>query len=183
MRDDGERRTEPLSPAGTAIAAWGIVGVLAILAQACVRLAPLAIEPILDGAFAWWHWLLWVAWVGQMIYSEGYRGFHRAFSPRVVARALHLGRHPHPVRVLLAPLFCMGFFHATRKRMIVAWVMIAAIAVLIILVRMLDQPWRGLVDAGVVVGLAVGGASIVYHAVRGFAGHPMPVPPDVPEID
>ncbi len=176
---EGDKPPLGLGPA--IVAAWGVLGVIAILAQACLRLAPRAWEPIVDGSFSWWQWVLWVVWVAQMIYSEGYRGFHRAFSPRVVARAFYLARNPHPVRIALAPLFCMGLFHATRKRLIVAWVMVTAIVGVILLVRQLNQPWRGLIDAGVVIGLAVGSASILYYMVRAYNGHSMPVPPDVPD--
>jgi hypothetical protein len=43
------------------------------------------------------------------------------------------------------------------------------------------QPWRGIVDAGVVVGLGIGTASIVWHAVRAMAGTPPPVGADLPD--
>jgi len=38
-------------------------------------------------------------------------------------------------------------------------------------VRRLAQPWRGIIDAGVVVGLAWGVGSVVYYALRGRATH------------
>lgn len=178
MSEIKAERISGLAP--KAIIMWGVLGVVAVLAQACYGLAPIAWSPIADGSFTWWQWTIWVLWVAQMIYSEGYRGFHLAFAPRVVARAVYLARNPKGVSVVLAPFFCMGMFHATRKRLIVSWVMVLAITGVVLLVRLLDQPWRGLVDAGVVAGLGVGSASIFYYLVRALNGQPLPVPPDVP---
>jgi len=114
-------------------------------------------------------------------YAEGYKGFHLAAAPRLVARALWLSRNPSPVRVVLAPLFCMGLFHATKKRLIVSWCLYIGIVILIILVRQLPQPYRGIVDAGVVVGLTIGTASVIYYVVRALRGHEPTVPPDIPD--
>jgi hypothetical protein len=54
------------------------------------------------------------------------------------------------------------------------------IVALVLLVRQLPQPWRGIVDAGVVVGLTWGALAITYFTVRALQGAAMPVPPDVP---
>jgi apolipoprotein N-acyltransferase len=94
---------------------------------------------------------------------------------------MYAARHPRPVIVVLAPLFCMGLFHATRKRLIVSWCALIGIVGLIVLVRQLDQPWRGIVDGGVVAGLGWGLVAMLWFMVRALLGHPMPVPADVPE--
>jgi hypothetical protein len=143
-----------------AVATWGVVGVLALVAQALVRLTPLALEPLATGMTSL-QWALYLGWIAFNAYAEGYRGFQLSFSPRVVARAVHLARHPNAVHVLLAPVYCMALFQASRRRMIVAWVLLIAIVAIVVAVRMLPQPWRGIVDAGVVVGLGWGGMSIV----------------------
>lgn len=158
---------------------WGIAGVLALLGQAIYRLTPMALDLVdydLDlvelGALG--------AWAAFNGYAEGYRGFHKKFSPRVVARALHLSVHPRPGFVAIAPLYCIGLFHATRARLIVSWSVTVGIIGLVVLVRQLAQPWRGIIDAGVVIGLTWGVASILYHAGRAVTGHAMPVPADTP---
>lgn len=158
---------------------WGLIGVLAVLGQAVLKLTPLALE-LLDLELGAVELTVLAGWVGMSIYSEGYRGFHRAYSPRVVARAQHLAQHPRPLFVALAPLYCMGLIHATRKRLLVSWILTLAIVVVVLLVRQLAQPWRGIIDAGVVIGLGMGVVSIVYHAGLALAGRAMPVPPDVP---
>ncbi len=66
----------------------------------------------------------------------------------------------------------MALFHASRKRLIIAWLVYAGIVAIVIAVRQLSQPWRGIVDAGVVVGLSWGIIAIVaafVHVARGGA--------------
>lgn len=166
----------PLSWAGKLIALWGIAGVLALLGQAIVRLAPLALEPLRDHSMSTPQWGLYAAWTLFNAYAEGYRGFQKAFAPRVVARAVHLGHHPRPLHVLLAPMFCMAMFHAKKKNLILAWGLLTGIILLVTAVRMLPQPWRGIVDGGVVVGLLWGVVSIVVMFACALMTHV--VPPD-----
>ena len=87
-------------------------------------------------------------------------------SPRVVERAGQLATAPTVLRVVLAPLYCVGYFAATRRVMLVSWIGTFAIILLIILVHRLDQPWRGIVDAGVVVGLTWGQISLALLGLR-----------------
>lgn len=159
---------------------WGVAGVVAILVMPLMRLAPLALEAMRDG-LSGGQWTVLVAWVVVNAHAEGYRGFHRRFSPKAVARAQFLARNPRPVWVLLAPLFCMSLFHASRRGMMVSRILVVAIFVLVITVRQLDQPWRGIIDAGVVVGLGLGLTSLLYYFVRSLAGHAPPIAPDLPE--
>lgn len=164
------------------IVLWGVVGALALLLNAIRRLAVLALEPLVDPRLelTGWHLALYVASVVLNGYAEGYRGFQRGFAPRTVARALHLARHPRALHVVLAPLYVMGLIHATRRRLIASWVLLVGIVGLVLLVRRLAQPWRGIIDAGVVVGLGWGVVVMVVQLVRGLAGRSMPVGPDVP---
>lgn len=159
---------------------WGIGGWLLLLSQAIYRLTPLALEAIESGAIYGWRWALVIGWTAFMVYSEGYRGFWLQASPRVVARGFHLASEPSWTRKLLAPLFCMGLFGATRKRLIVSWCLYAGLVVVILAVRQIPQPWRGVIDFGVVAGLALGVLAVVYYAGQALAGREMPVPSDVP---
>ena len=54
------------------------------------------------------------------------------------------------------------------------------VVVLIIGVRMLEQPWRGIVDAGVVVGLTWGLLAILGWGIGAAMGRDLGIPPDVP---
>lgn len=158
---------------------WGFFGVVALLASAVWRLSPQA-GALADVPLSGLHWLLLAVFVPFMAYSEGYRGFHLNFAPRVVARAAWLRRHATPTLVLLAPLFCMGFVHAARKRRVISFSVTLAIVAVVVSVRQLAQPWRGIIDAGVVLGLALGVASLLYYFVRQLAGKTPDVPLDLP---
>ena len=152
---------------------------LLLLAQAVYRLTPYALQ-LADHPLGPLEIGVLVGWIAINGYSEGHRGFHRAFAPRVVARAQALDANPRPWLVVVAPLYCMGLVHATRKRLIVSWCLTLAIVGIVIVVRLLDQPWRGIIDAGVVVGLVWGMVSMIYFLVLALAGRTMPVPPDLP---
>jgi len=161
--------------------AWGLGGVLALLGFAVWRLAPLALE--LRGLpLSPLHWGALAFSVGYMAYAEGYKGFHLGFAPRVVVRAAYLWRNPGPGLVLLAPLFCMGFVHATRRRRVATIGLTLMIVCFIAIARQLPQPWRGILDAGVVVGLSIGVASILYFmAVAWDSPRRIDIPADTPE--
>jgi hypothetical protein len=151
-------------------ALWGIFGFVLILLQAIYRLAPLAWEPIASGQLETWHWGLYTFSIVFNGYSEGYKAFQLQVAPRVIARADHLASQPRLLHVILAPLFCMALFHASRRRLIISWSVYAGILVLIIAVRQLAQPWRGIVDAGVVVGLSWGVLAIIVVFVDRMRG-------------
>lgn len=141
--------------------AWGIGGILLLLLFAVVRLGPMALE-LATLELQQLHWFALAVSILYMAYAEGYKGFHLGFAPRVVARARYLSAHPRPLHILLAPAFCMGYIYATPKRKLMSFGLTGMIVCLVLLVRLLPQPWRGIVDAGVVTGLMLGMASIVY---------------------
>lgn len=161
-------------------ALWGLAGVFLLIGSAIYRLAPLALETF-SHHLAWYHWAALALSVLFMAYSEGYRGFQQGFSPRVAARARYLKAHPDMWHALLGPFFCMGYFHATRKRKIVSLSLTAGIVILILAVRAIDQPWRGIIDAGVVGGLGWGLISLLIFSLRAFFSAAFPYAPEVPE--
>ncbi len=194
-------------PAVTTIwpALWGLGGVMLLLGSAVVRLGQTAFEG-LSRELSALQWVALILLVVVMAWAEGYRGFQRGFAPRVVARARYLAERPVRVRalgqplrglrlralgqplrglrldLLFAPLFCMGFFHATRRRRVSAFALTAGVVGLVLLVRLLPQPWRGIVDAGVVVGLGWGLAALAVLAYRAFVlGKPDTCALDLPE--
>lgn len=71
-------------------------------------------------------------------------------------RAFGLKRQPRPVYVVLAPLYAMSLVGDSARRMLGAWSMIAAIVVMIVLVRQLPPTARAIVDAAVSASLAWG---------------------------
>ena len=153
---------------------WAIVGVLTLLAQGLIKLVPVAARAVRGPLSPLQATILWT-FVALNLYLEGYRGFQLRFVPRVVARALHLAQTPRlgVWFAVLAPFFAMGFFHATRRARLSAWILSSLIALAVVLVRHLPDPWRGVVDAGVVAGLGYGTLVFVHQAiVAAFTGTP-----------
>ncbi|NKB34516.1 MAG: hypothetical protein GKR91_15600 [Pseudomonadales bacterium] len=140
---------------------WGIGGVLFILLFAIYRLTPMALA-LENFPMSIFHWAALLISIVYMAYAEGYKGFHLGFAPRVVLRAFYLQENPRLAHVALAPIFCMGFIYATKRRQLLSIGLTLMIVCFIILVRLMPQPWRGILDAGVVVGLSFGILSIIY---------------------
>lgn len=167
---------------GTIGAIWGILGVTVILGRGLVCIYPFSRElcgmPLT--AVQWAALGVSLLFLG---YAEGYKGFHLKFSPRVAARALYIRRNPTVLRVIFAPLFCMGYFHATKKRKIVSYSLTVGIILLIIGVGHMSQPWRGIVDAGVLLGLGWGLLSVWYYSVTTFLGKGPAVSPETPDAE
>ncbi len=161
-------------------ALWGIFGFAALLVSAIVRLSPLALEPIRGGQLEPWQVALYAASIVFMLYTEAWRGFHLRLAPRVVARARALSSRQLSRYWWVAPLFCMSIVYAPRRQKIKKLGFYVAIVTLIVMVKHLPQPWRGIVDAGVCVGLAAGVLSILYFFVRAARGKMPAVSPELP---
>ncbi|CBL45603.1 Hypothetical protein HDN1F_20200 [gamma proteobacterium HdN1] len=162
-------------------ALWGVLGVSALLGSAIYRLYPHVLE-LADTELHWYHWAALVVNIVVMGYSEGYRGFQKGFSPRVAARARHLNNNASRLRhKLLSPLFVIGYIHAPARRRISAIAITSIVVVLVVLVRYLEQPWRGIVDAGVCAGLIWGLASVLWMSYQALTSERFDANPDLPE--
>ncbi|MBA4501645.1 hypothetical protein [Marinobacterium marinum] len=164
---------------GVFAAVWGFIGICLLFSSAIYRLSGVALEMPLD-TFGWHHWLALCVCLVFMGFAEGYRGFQQNFSPRVAARIRYLRHNVTPLRALLAPVFCMGFFHAEKRRRIVTYCLTGGIVGLILLVRLLEQPWRGIVDAGVVLGLSWGLVSLALFTWQAFTRADFAYSPETP---
>lgn len=162
------------------IATWGVAWVSLLLGQAVWRLTPMAIEPWSEGMMSLGQQWIYAAWLVANAYLEGYRGFQLRFSPRVVRRAAYLGKNPKPLWVILALPFCMSLFHANRRQLVVSWVFIGVLVLVVWWVRALPQPWRGIIDGGVVVGLVWGIGVIWWLFARYLTGQQVAPPEDLP---
>ncbi len=178
--------TDARSP-NRAVALWAFVLVSAFLGSALYRLAPHAWQPIEDGSLTSLHWVLLISFALFNAYAEGYRGFQKRFSPRVVGRIAYLAENPEPVHVVLALPFSLGLYHSTRAQMIVRWILVLGITALVVAMKFVPQPWRGIVDVGVLVGLGWGLVSFWLFFARwwtsGEAEAPqLPEPTPQPEL-
>ncbi len=158
---------------------WGIGGIAAVLVYAAFTLGRYALEALVAGLGPV-EWLVLVINTAFMAWAEGYRGFQQRFSPRVAARALNLYRDPTLPRLWLAPLFCAGFFGATPRLLRTIWFGTGLILVAIMLFNQLPQPWRGILDAGVLVGMIWGTTSLLVAAWTTFGQRREMVPAEVP---
>lgn len=163
---------------GSFAAIWGLAGIGVLLGQAIYRLTLISLAG-LSMTLHWYHWAALAGWSFFMAYGEGYHGFQKSFSPRVAARAAYLSRHATVIRALLAPLFCMGYFHIERRRQVVVISVSLMVIGFIIGAHYLPQPWRGIVDLGVVIGLVWGVVALGFFAVQAFTGR-LTHAPEVP---
>jgi hypothetical protein len=146
-----------------AVAVWGVLGLMAILLQALVRLSQLAWEGVVV-QFAPLPAAIAALWCVLMAWLEGYRGFQQRFVPLALDRAFSIDRSSR-LEVALAPLKVLGVWRTEPKVMRRAWTMVVGITLLVAAVKQLPQPWRGVVDAGVVAGLSWGTAALVIGLV------------------
>lgn len=144
-------------------AVWGVLGVVVMLSEALLRLLRLAWEGVVV-QFAPLPFAVAVAWCLVNAYAEGYRGFQKRFVPQALDRAFSIDASS-VVEVVLAPLKVLGLWRTDAKAMRRAWIMVLGISGLVFAVKQLPQPWRGVIDAGVVVGLGWGTVAMVVMLV------------------
>lgn len=153
---------------------WALLGVMTSLSSAIYRLSPWVIDAFTNHRLTGAQLAFVVGWTTFMCWTEGYKGFQLGFSPRVAARALAMGSERRPLYVALAPLVAMGLLNSTLKQKLRTGGVICAVIVVVAFVRRLEQPWRGLVDVGVVAGLAWGLVTLVMWFIRGLRGQTLP---------
>lgn len=152
---------------------WGAGAVVLSLLDAIARLARHAIEGVSHGMLSGPQLLFTLVWTVVIVYGEGYRAFGSVLAPRMAARLLHLADRGTPLQRALAPFHALSLFDTPPRRLLSAWVMLVGIVTIVLIVRKLPQPWRGSVDAGVVIALSWGTVAIVREcarAVRSGAG-------------
>ena len=152
---------------GIFAALWGITGIIVLLGSAIYRLTPYALD-LYNHELFWHHWSAILISVFFMSYAEGYRGFQKRFCPRVAARALYLRNNPNLINSLFAPFFCMSYYYAPLRQKILSISLTIGIICLIVLVRIQPQPWRGIIDIGVVIGLIWGLVSLLAFSYKAF---------------
>jgi hypothetical protein len=153
-----------------AVASWAVGGVAALLLEGIVRLGAFALAGLRQGLGP----LQWAGLVSCTLvlgYLEGYRGFQRSFSPRVVERAFALASNASPLAIALAPLHAMGLLGGPRRERMRSWLLLVAIAVVILVVRRLPMSWRSIVDAAVASSLTWGLVTMALRFVQRVRRH------------
>lgn len=149
---------------------WGFLQVAFTLGNAIYRLFPVAVEPLVRNDLTPSQWGMLTIWVIFMLYVDSYKAFHLKVSPLVIKRAFLIAERSSIMKIILAGPYSMGMFGATKKRMIISWLTTLAVFVMVVLVKRLPYPYRSIVDAGVVVGLSGGLASMFGYFVRALFG-------------
>jgi hypothetical protein len=160
-------------------AAWGFGGIFLLIAAAVARLTPIALETF-DHDLSGLQWTALVGFSVFMTIGEGYQGFQKAFAPRVAARARYLRDNPRPVHVAFAPFFCLAYFHTTPRRQAISISITLGIVCLVIATRFTDQPWRGIIDFGVVLGLVWGLTALAVFGYQALGTKDFSHSPEVP---
>ena len=165
-------------------AVWGVTGIVLLLSTAIFRLSQVALQAF-NGEYEllWYHWLFMLVFSIFMLYSEGYKGFQKAFAPRVAARAKFLSQNANLIQTFLAPLFCMAYFHTTKKRQIVSITLTLVIIGFIMLVCLVPPLYRSMIDAGVVLGLSYGVIAVLAFVLKAFTSSEFDVSPELPEAE
>ena len=161
------------------VALWGVLGVIAFISSSCYRIGLRLVE-LPQYELGPEHWCVGLLWLAFMLYAEGYRGFFKQFAPRVVQRGFSMPKVWWAM--LLAPVVCMGYICSTPKRKKVSFGVTFAIICVVMVVRQFPQPWRGIVNVGVIAGLLVGVVALCWHLVRALMGKLPGVPDDYPAV-
>jgi len=155
-----------------------VAGVVLLLVQAITRLGSEAAEALNMGLTPL-QWAIAISFTLFMLFTEGYKGFQQKFSPRLAVRTAVIGTMPLHAQ-LLAPLTLMALVHATPRRQIASWALVAMIVGFVFGVRVLAQPWRGVIDVGVVAGLSYGLATMAWELLKVWRAGGSEVDPEVP---
>lgn len=164
---DTDSPSSPHSATGTVAAAWGIAGFIFLLIRGVQRITPQVVEA--SGAdLDMVHWA--AAAVSILVFGigEGYVAIQKHYMPRLLSRADRLRRNPRPVYAVLAPLYCMGLIGWDVNTTTRGWSMVAAIIVMVIIVRRIASPWQEIILAGVAVALAWAAVAAIVAGIRWF---------------
>jgi len=169
-----------MSPLRLLVAFWGIFGITVSLGKAIYRMSFIVVDE-LSTSLTLIQWVALIGYVFFMIYFEGFKGFQKKYSPRTAARVKYLYDHPNWLRDILAPFFCMGYFHANRKTKIKAYVLTVGIMLLVMLVSHCPSPWRGIIDLGVILGLSWGLVAFWIFSYQALFGKNFTHSPETPD--
>lgn len=149
-----------MTTAGTGhlAALWAVVGTAVLLGASSIQLGLRGAATIVAGLNGV-EWLGLIVLTVAFVYGEGIRAIQRRYLPHVFRRIERL-RSAHPIHHVLAPLYAMSLVGFPLRELIAAWAGVAGIVLAVVLVAMLPQPWRGIVDFA--VASALGWATIAF---------------------
>ncbi|HSM05844.1 MAG TPA: hypothetical protein VK858_14600 [Longimicrobiales bacterium] len=152
-----------MNAGGRLAAGWAITGVGALFLFAIVRLGARGISVVASGLGPS-QWAVFGLLLLLFVVFEGRAALQARWVPMLVRRARDLRGSAAPSHRLLAPLYGMSLVGASPRRLVRAWLGTLAVIVAILLVRVLPDPWRGLIDLSVAAALAWGLGALLIQA-------------------
>lgn len=148
----------PSAITNPAVFAWALLGNLALLGDACVRMLGAAEGHARVAEAGVIEWSVAAAIAVAFAYGEGHLALARRFVPELIERAATIrGVAPS----VLAPLAAAGLCFAPRARLIRSWALVVGIVALVFAMRLLTPALHAGVDLGVGIALAVGAVALV----------------------
>ena len=175
--------SRPSGAAATGIALYAFVTIAFILFGAVAGVTAVGLR-VREQSISLLQQLTLVLNLVFFVVVEGYLGFHRSWAP-VTARRCFLAGFAAKVpssasstcAALFAPVFAMGFFFASRRRLIISYVLTFFIVGVVMAVKQSPSPWHEIIDCGVGAGLGAGTLSFCYFFVKCMCDGVLP--PDV----
>lgn len=140
--------------------AWAVIGVSALFATASYRLGERGVAVIRDG-LGGWEWMALAGLTLVFVYGEGFLALDRKWVPGLMRRARELEDERSLVLRLLAPLYGLSLIGAPPAKLLPSWLGTLAIVGAILVIRVLPDPWRGIIDFAVAAALAWGLVAIL----------------------
>lgn len=151
---------------GIAAGAWGILGFTVLVARALLGMSP-EIENMLATPLNAWQQIGLVVIVLVFGLVKGYFIFRQRFCRSYASRIGELSLQP--VKLLyavLAPLYCLNLIGAERRQLVRGYAIIAGIILMIVSVKFVPAPWRGMILTGVAVALTWAALEIAYQGFK-----------------
>mmetsp|Transcript_118553 Transcript_118553/g.187738 ORF Transcript_118553/g.187738 Transcript_118553/m.187738 type:complete len:208 (+) Transcript_118553:68-691(+) len=160
---------------------WAIGFWAVICGQSAIELFN-HVTPLFKTTFTVWQW---VALVAVMLFFLHCACFTMQYWASVLVKRAFILNAEHKVyHHLLSPFFAMGLYRANARRLLKAWGLVVFIAVIGVVVANTIMPWRGIIDAGVVLNLIGGVLGLLYNSFRAVVWKTLPrVSADFPAND
>jgi len=150
---------------GRLASAWAIAGVSGLFGMAVARLGSRGLEGVAPG-LSTLEWIVLGALVVLFVVGEGWAALQRKWVPRVVERARALRETDVVRHRLLAPLYGMSLIGGGAGNRRRAWAGVAAVVLAVVLVRLLPDPWRAMIDLAVASALCWGLGALLFESRR-----------------
>lgn len=148
--------------------AWAVIGVSALFATATYRLGERGVAVIRDG-LGGWEWMALAGLTLVFVYGEGFLALDRKWVPGLMRRARELKDERSVVLRLLAPLYGLSLIGAPPAKLLPSWLGTLAIVGAVLVIRVLPEPWRGIVDFAVAAALGWGLVAILRRLPAAWA--------------